>query len=454
MIRRPITTSIIILAVTCLLHAYAWAEPASNFSRVESVEFVDGALKINCSLPVACTTGDWNGKVWVDIQNAVLATEVKEIYVGSDTVQRARLGQYDATTVRVTLDLAKPAGYCIESPLPAQQVVLRVTEPLTITPPPESAVQTPPSSKPSNHAGAKQFTVNRVRVESISENAFQVVVETSAKAQAYVDYGAMPPQIVLGLPGASLGAAFAGATGSHQLMKAIRCRNSTKGVGVRVEIDLTRVIAYSLNVSGSAITLQLRLPDKAGGSLADKLIVIDPGHGGDDAGARYCGVMEKSVNLQMACELAEALEREGARTIVTRGEAYISLDSRPRIAIDNNADFFISLHCNACEVLNKASGIECYYYKDEPDSRQPLAYAIQASVCLHTGMKSRYVKGRNLAVLRGLANTGIPGVLLECGYLNHSSDRAKLVAPEYRAQLIAGIIGGLRAYIDGAPISL
>ena len=55
-------------------------------------------------------------------------------------------------------------------------------------------------------------------------------------------------------------------------------------------------------------------------------------------------------------------------------------------------------------------------------------------------------------VLHLLQNTGIPGVLVECGYLNHSGDRAKLLDANYRKKLAAGIAAGLKTYVEGTPI--
>ena len=87
-----------------------------------------------------------------------------------------------------------------------------------------------------------------------------------------------------------------------------------------------------------------------------------------------------------------------------------------------------------------------------------LAYAIHDGVCKLTGMRDglarsdRSIYNSGFGVLRRLKNTGIPGVLLECGYVNNTSDRAKLLDAGYRAKLAAGIVAGLKAYVEGTPI--
>lgn len=423
----------------------AWDDAAHTLkllAKLQSVEFADGALRVNCSLPVTCKTNSAGGKVWLDVDGAVLATDAREVYVGGPVVERVRLGQYTDTTARVTLDLLKQASYRLEGTLPAAEVVLKVDVPAT---------------KPASAAVSKPtvFSISGLRVDTISESQFNLVLSTAGKGKASIDYGALPPQIVLRLPGGVLPDPIPTVSASHPLLKGVTCRRSASGVGSLITLDLARICAYDLTVGADSITLSVRMPDKAGGKLSEKFIVIDPGHGGHDPGAHLnCGGMnEKDVNLRMADELAAALQKEGVRTLVTRGEEFITLSERPRVALDNWADFFISLHCNACQVKNSGTGIETYYYNREPEARQSLAYAIHAAVCVSTGMCDGGAHGKNLAVLRGLAGSGVPGILLECGYLNHDLDRAKLLSADYRAKLISGIITGLRAYIEGVPIN-
>jgi N-acetylmuramoyl-L-alanine amidase len=106
------------------------------------------------------------------------------------------------------------------------------------------------------------------------------------------------------------------------------------------------------------------------------------------------------------------------------------------------------VHCNSCLGVNKATGIETYYYKDDP-SLKALASAIHSAVCSATGMRDIKATTANFKVLRDLDGTGIPAILLECGYLNHDSDRAKLLSEDYRKKLISGIIAGFKSYIEG-----
>jgi N-acetylmuramoyl-L-alanine amidase len=80
-------------------------------------------------------------------------------------------------------------------------------------------------------------------------------------------------------------------------------------------------------------------------------VVIDPGHGGEDEGAKGPGgSFEKDVVLDVARRLAEALEEEGLRVVMTRSaDEFVSLEKRTYIANDARGDLFVSIHANAAE---------------------------------------------------------------------------------------------------------
>lgn len=89
-------------------------------------------------------------------------------------------------------------------------------------------------------------------------------------------------------------------------------------------------------------------------------VVIDPGHGGRDAGARGNIALEKNINLDIALRLGRLLEQDfNIKVIYTRTtDSFVDLHQRASIANDNKADLFISLHCNSMN--DKTSGREKY----------------------------------------------------------------------------------------------
>ncbi len=108
--------------------------------------------------------------------------------------------------------------------------------------------------------------------------------------------------------------------------------------------------------------------DRAGGEEDSfGMIVIDPGHGGEDSGAvGPRGVFEKDIALNVARRLAVVLEaRLGCEVLLTRdGDISMTLDERVAFANRNDADIFISIHANAAR-NKKASGIETFFMSYE-----------------------------------------------------------------------------------------
>ena len=81
-----------------------------------------------------------------------------------------------------------------------------------------------------------------------------------------------------------------------------------------------------------------------------RTIVIDPGHGGKDPGCNGVSCKEKEVSLAVALKLGKLIEEhiKDVKVIFTRKtDVFVELEDRARIANDNNADLFISIHCNA-----------------------------------------------------------------------------------------------------------
>lgn len=423
---------------------------AQLITHLKSVEFANNVLTINCSFPVTCSTHKWENKIVIDVADAKLVSEAKEVYIGTDLVSKARLGQRDDGGTRVVLDLVKNAGYRLVSEQPAAQILLAVDESISNAP------------KPAPVAKVQQdqpYTIGGIRLETVNENGFDIIIETSDKASVTSSYSVNPPGIVLRFERATLSESMPEFEDSHPLLSSLRFEQVSRNPAcVRVSLSLARIMAYDVRLENQSTVISVRLPSKAGGTLAEKFVVIDPGHGGREKGARCGDIYEKDVNMRLARELAAVLEREGVRVRLTRdGDQAVGLTARPEVALNSGADFFISLHCNSNGKPDSASGIETYYHMSEPSPRA-LAFAIHEGVCAYTGMCDRKARSdrslysSGLAVLRRLAGTGLPGVLVECGYLNHSSDRARLLNAQYRRKLAEGIVAGLKAYVEGTLI--
>lgn len=183
------------------------------------------------------------------------------------------------------------------------------------------------------------------------------------------------------------------------------------------------------------------------------LIVIDPGHGGEDQGTLSLikpGYQEKFLTLVTSKMVRDFLQKMGYPVKLTRSEdIFIPLATRAKIANDAGASLFVSVHYNSAPSPD-AHGIEVFYYKSETDTKRTnlskeLASFVLDEVILLTRAKSRGVKSGNYAVIR---ETNIPAILIEGGFLTNKGELEKIKDPEYLKQLAFGIAKGIDAYIQ------
>lgn len=175
-------------------------------------------------------------------------------------------------------------------------------------------------------------------------------------------------------------------------------------------------------------------------------ITIDPGHGGNELGAIGClGTKEKDVNLEIALNLKNKLEKLGAIVNMTRDDdSYVGLKERVDKSNYFDSDIFLSIHNNSLpdSLADKdASGTYTYYFY--PQSRE-LAKVLLNSISQKTGFRENRTIGQSFAVIR---NTQSLAVLLEIGYLINPEDNFKLINKDFQNKITDGIIDGLEKYL-------
>jgi N-acetylmuramoyl-L-alanine amidase len=201
---------------------------------------------------------------------------------------------------------------------------------------------------------------------------------------------------------------------------------------------------------------------------ANPVIVIDPGHGGGNTGARNAvdGRCEKEFTLDWALRLRSLLTAAGWRVFLTRtNDVEVPLGDRVAFAERQRADLFISLHFNSAPDLTpEQSGLETYCltptgmpsnlirdfddnvsltYPNNAFDAQNLSYAVRLHRALLrvNGNTDRGVRrARFMGVLRGQNR---PAVLLEGGYLSNPHEARLIGSPEYRQKLAEAVAGVL-----------
>ncbi|MFD1736704.1 SH3 domain-containing protein [Bacillus salitolerans] len=176
--------------------------------------------------------------------------------------------------------------------------------------------------------------------------------------------------------------------------------------------------------------------------FSGRTIVIDPGHGGRDSGAKGVnGTLEKVLTLRTAKLLDEKLRAAGAKTILTRSQdVYVSLTNRVSFAHYYQADAFLSLHYDS-SVATSAKGATVYYYQKNKD--HSLGKAIHTELIKQTKLSDRGVVYGNFHVLR---ENKRPSILLELGFLSNGSEERHLVSSQYQEQATTAIFNGLAHY--------
>lgn len=194
------------------------------------------------------------------------------------------------------------------------------------------------------------------------------------------------------------------------------------------------------------------------------LVVIDPGHGGQDSGTMGSGLLEKDLAFDVAQRLDRLIQNQGLATLLTRaGDEYISLAGRAAAANRQRDCIFVSIHFD--EARAAATGVETYYAATETPNQpmvatwlpflQPASVA-QANVQSQSlaAFVEEALVAKTHAINRGtspeqfyvITNVRHPAVLIECGFLTNTDDVAKLRTPEYREQLAAAICEGIARY--------
>ena len=170
--------------------------------------------------------------------------------------------------------------------------------------------------------------------------------------------------------------------------------------------------------------------------LNQRVIVLDPGHGGLDNGASIAGVDEDELNLKISFALKEELESRGATVYMTRTDDqdmtrrnynYSKQDDMYLRALkidEYQPDLFLSIHLNSSN--SSAWGSQVFYYKKSEDGKR-LADSIHNQMKTLTGTRKN-ISSSSFYILRATQSLG---VLIECGFLSNANERGQLKSRSY-----------------------
>ncbi|MGE8001795.1 N-acetylmuramoyl-L-alanine amidase, partial [Lysinibacillus sp. NPDC093190] len=190
----------------------------------------------------------------------------------------------------------------------------------------------------------------------------------------------------------------------------------------------------------------LKLLNQSGNPLKDRIIIIDPGHGGSDVGTLFGKIYEKDITLKVGTLVKDKLEAAGAKVLMPRtGDTFSPPQKHVDFSHANYGEIFVSIHVNSAKNTD-AKGTETYYAQTPGDMYQEdidLATFVNNQIVKNVNMKDRKVKEFKYIVV---ANTNIPAILVELGFLTNSEDRAKLTDDKYIELFAESIYKGILEY--------
>jgi N-acetylmuramoyl-L-alanine amidase len=248
--------------------------------------------------------------------------------------------------------------------------------------------------------------------------------------------------------------------------------------------------------SGDSVTVTLptaveRVPIVEARSPGRPLVLIDPGHGGQDPGATAVSgdVAEKDLALQLAPELRDKLAADGrVRIAMTRDDdRYLTLDQRSGLARELGASLYVSLHMDSAP-NPLARGATVYSLSDVASDEESARLAqsensavaraagsdgsvrailsdlvVQSQMRASATLAERLVRNASASVelrpnphrfadFHVLRSAGVPAVLFEAGYISNVDDEAMLRDPKQRARIVAALARAIEADIAARSV--
>jgi N-acetylmuramoyl-L-alanine amidase len=358
-------------------------------------------------------------------------------------------------------------------------------------------------------AAAGPVAIEKIRAWPAPDHT-RVVFDVTAPLDHTLFMLKNPDRVVVDLRNARLTGGVPRADKKDPLLASIRA-GQRPGGDIRVVFDLragARPRSFLLKPNtqyGHRLVIDLQADTRAGtpsvrnlssppGTPRDLIIALDPGHGGEDPGARGpARTREKVVVLRIAQRLKSLIDREpGMRAVLTRkGDYYVGLRKRMEIARAHGADLFVSIHADAFKdkrvngssvyiLSHNGASSEAARWLAEQENAADLVGGVTlddkdevlASVLLDlsqtaTISASTDVATRVLGKLKGVGKThkrhveragfmvlkspDIPSILVETAFLSNPEEERKLNSPAYQRKLARAVLAGIHAYFAQSP---
>jgi N-acetylmuramoyl-L-alanine amidase len=377
--------------------------------------------------------------------------------------------------VRVTLSLDGETAFATETLEGPSRVVIDLTDTRTL-----------PTVTDASLVFAEDV-VRQIRVGRQADNRTRVVLDLSASARSSVYPVYNPYRLVIDLerPAGEAAAtrarpasppAAVAATTARETAATPRAATTGRGATPTAQAQPAPAPPSTNGNGGFSLSRQL--------GLGVSRIVIDPGHGGHDPGAKSNGLTEAELALDVALRLEKRLLKQpGVEVILTRRtNVYIPLEERTAIANRAGADLFLSVHANA-STNTGARGIETYFLNFAPDAAaeaiaarenagsartmRDLPEMVRAITLndkldesrdfaglvqsrLYDGLKKANRQVKNLGVKHApfqvLIGAVMPSILVEISFITNRQEASLLKTDKYRDHIAESLLHGVMEY--------
>jgi len=379
-------------------------------------------------------------RLFFDVQGAKPSMAQKTIPVGDHLLRQIRIAETQPGTTRIVLDLEQNADFNASQLSNPERLIVEIrpkgTKPLTTA---TDAIEEPARPLPSSPAPPEPKAEPKLVAKTLPSPAMLTPVSRPMAASVPASPAVTVPR-------------------KAEIPEPKPAARNSNG-----ERSLTRALGLKLG-----------------------RVVLDPGHGGHDAGTHGpSGLTEKELVLDISQRLAALLQdRLGSEVVLTRtDDTYVPLEGRTKIANDAKADLFLSIHANSSPVKS-VTGVETYYLnfttsrsaldlaarenapaessifdlkdvlekialRDKIDESREFASRLQTSLYTltrtNTPAKNRGIKKAPFVVLIGAQ---MPSVLAEIGFLTNSTDEALMRKTEHRQKIAEALYKGIAAYAE------
>lgn len=215
-------------------------------------------------------------------------------------------------------------------------------------------------------------------------------------------------------------------------------------------------LVMMLGMMSLIITQTISVQAASANILTNKIIIIDPGHGGFDPGKPgVTGLDEKDLNLEIGLLLRNYLQNAGAIVVMTRttdddldgmdGVKHKSKDMIQRKKLSEGGDALVSIHQNSF-TQPSVHGAQTFYNHQSQGGKE-LAESIQKSIKEVADIDNRR-EAKNNTNYYVLKATHLPAVIIECGFLTNPEEEKKLNNKAYQNQMAMGIYLGIVRYYE------